>query len=72
MKKIIKVENLNCGSCAAKIEEAISKLSEIESVKVNFMMQKITFITEESDVDKIIEKIKQISVKIEPDMKLII
>ena len=42
MKKTYRLENLDCAACAAKMEAAISKLDGVESVSVNFIMQKLT------------------------------
>ena len=36
MKKVFKLEGLNCAHCAAKIEEKVSKLEGVKSVVINF------------------------------------
>ena len=41
MKKIIKLENLDCANCATKMENAINKVEGVENATVNFMTQKI-------------------------------
>lgn len=40
MKKVFKLEDLDCANCAAKMENAISKIEGVESVNVSFMTQK--------------------------------
>lgn len=42
MKKIFKLEDLDCANCAAKMEAAIAKVDGVESVSVNFFTQKLT------------------------------
>ena len=42
MKKVFKLEGLDCAHCAAKIEEKISKLEGVKSVVINFMTTKMT------------------------------
>ena len=42
MKKVIKVENMDCAVCAKKLETAVSKLDGVKSVNVNFMAGKMT------------------------------
>ena len=37
MKKVFKLEGLNCADCASKIEEKVGKLEGVKSVMVNFM-----------------------------------
>ena len=41
MKKKYKIEGLDCANCAAKIEEAISKLDGVNSVRVSFLSEKV-------------------------------
>ena len=41
VKKVYLVENLDCANCAAKIERALSKLSNVEKVNINFMTGKM-------------------------------
>ena len=42
MVKVLKVEDLDCAHCAAKIEDAIKKLDGVNSATVSFLAQKIT------------------------------
>ena len=42
MKKVFKLEDLDCANCAAKMENAISKIEGVESANVSFMTQKMT------------------------------
>lgn len=35
MEKIMIIEGMSCGHCKASVEEAIGKLSNVESVEVN-------------------------------------
>ena len=42
MKKTYELEDLDCANCAAKIEDAISKLEGVKSANVNYIMQKMT------------------------------
>ena len=39
MKKTYRIEDLDCAHCAAKIEDAISRLDGVTSVRVNFLTQ---------------------------------
>ena len=42
MVKVLKVEDLDCAHCAAKIEDAIKNLDGVNSATVSFLAQKIT------------------------------
>jgi len=60
MKKKFKVENLDCAHCAAKMEEAIKKIPEVEDAVMNFMTQKLTLeIADDANMDEIVEKAQE-------------
>ena len=42
MKKVFKLIDLDCANCAAKMENAIKELPEVEDAVVSFMTQKMT------------------------------
>lgn len=63
MKKY-KLKNLDCASCAAKIEDNLTKLGEVKFVTVNFANSTITI-----DTDNL-EKVKARIKEIEPEVEL--
>ena len=67
MKKIFKMENLECAHCAAKMENAIAKLEGLLLVSVNFMMQKLTIEASDDKFDEVLAQVVKICQKIEPD-----
>lgn len=71
MKKIVKLENLDCADCARKMEEAIGKIAGVNEVNVNFMTQKIKLELNEEEYDKIMIEIKRVCKKVEPDCTLL-
>ena len=42
MKKVYKLQDLDCANCAAKIEDAIGKIAGVEKASVSFLSQKMT------------------------------
>lgn len=68
MKKVIRVEDLDCANCAAKVEKAIKELSGVNSASVSFMAQKIVVDVTEERAATIIDDIRAIAKKVEPDM----
>ena len=72
MKKVFKMEELDCAHCAAKMETAIAKIDGVVSVSINFMMQKITIEAEDSIFDDVMKKAQKAVKKIEPDCRIII
>ena len=57
MKKIYKIEDLDCAHCAAKIEQAISELDGVENAAVSFLSQKITLEVNEDKINEIDQEI---------------
>lgn len=62
MKKY-KLKNLSCASCAAKIEDGLSKLPEVKFVAVNFANSTLQF--DAPDIEKVKQKIKEIEPEVE-------
>lgn len=70
MKVKVKLHDLCCANCAAKIEEKVSKLSGVESVSVNFLTEKMLLEVEPAKLDEIKSQILKIVNKIEPDVEV--
>ena len=71
MKKIYRMEDLDCAHCAAKMENAIAKLEGVTSVTVNFMAQKLVLEAEDDKFDAVLEQAVKICKKIEPDCRIL-
>lgn len=71
MKKVYKMEDLDCANCAAKMERAISKIDGVTNASVNFMGQRLTVEAEESRFETIMDEVVKICRKVEPDCKII-
>ena len=62
MKKYT-LKNLDCASCASKIEDNLSKLNEVKFINVNFANSTMTIDTD--NLDKVKAKIKEIEPEVE-------
>jgi len=71
MKKVWKLQDLDCANCAAKMENAIRKIPGVQNASVNFMAQKLTLEAEDSTYDQILEETVRVMHKVEPDCQLI-
>ena len=72
MKKTYKLRDLDCANCAAKMENAINKLPEVESATVSSLMQKMTVnYAEGADETAALAAIKKVIRKVEPDCEVI-
>lgn len=68
MKKTFKLDGLECANCALKIERAIKNIDGVSSATVNFMTAKIIIEGDESKLDNITSKTKEIVKRHEPDV----
>ncbi len=71
MKKVARIENLDCANCAAKLERAIAKIDGVKEVSINFMTTKMNLELADDLAEQAIAEIKVTAAKIEPDWKII-
>ena len=71
MKKVFKLEGLDCAHCAAKIEERVSKLEGVKSVVINFMTTKMTLESIDENIEEVVEKVKKLINEVEPDVNIV-
>ena len=70
MKKVFKVDELDCANCAAKMEAALLKLPGVISAQINFMAQKLTLEAEDSVFDDVVRRAETAMRKIERNVRL--
>ena len=72
MKKVYRLRDLDCANCAAKMENAINKLPQVESAVVSFLTQKMTVTYAEGvDEEDALKQIKKCIRKVEPDCEVL-
>ena len=67
MKKQFKMTDLDCASCAAKMEDAIRKIDGVHDVTVNFMRQKLILDADDDRFEAILDEAVRLCRKVEPD-----
>ena len=72
MKKVFKMEDLDCAHCAAKMEEGIKKIEGVTYASVSFMAQRLTGEADEDKFEEIIPQIVKVVKKVDSDCKVII
>lgn len=72
MKKVFKLEDLDCANCAAKMESKIAKIDGVISANVSFMSQRMTIEAEDAKFDSIMQEVVKVCKKVEPDCKIIL
>lgn len=71
MKKIFKLEDLDCANCAAKMENAIAKIEGVNAITVSFMTQKLTIEADDAMFNDIMKQVVKVCRKVEPDCTII-
>ena len=71
MKKVYRLEELDCANCAAKMERAINELPGVEKATVNFMAQKLVLTAEESRYQEILRQVEDAIRRVDPDCRIV-
>ncbi len=71
MKKIFRLEDLDCAACAAKMEDAIARVPGVSLVQVNFLRQAMTLEAPDELFDGVVAQAQKIMRKIEPDVRVV-
>ena len=72
MKKVFKLEDLDCANCAAKMEAAVKKLPGVKNATVSFMTQKMTIEAADEVFDQVVQAAVKCIAKVEPDCRVIL
>ncbi len=66
MRQTVALQNLDCASCASKMERAVQNIPGVSSVRVNVLSQKLTLETGGAyDHEEVLEAAKRAMRKIE-------
>lgn len=71
MKKVYRLEDLDCANCAAKMERAVAKIDGVNEVGISFMSQRMTIDADESRFEEIMDRVVKACKKIEPDCRIV-
>ena len=71
MRKVFKMEDLECANCAAKMQDAIAKIDGVNSVNISFMTQKLTLDAEDERFDAILDAAQKALSKLEKDCVIV-
>lgn len=67
MKKVWQIEGLDCANCAAKLEDALSRIDGVQNVRVNYMSGKVTLEAEDAVFERVAAQVKTVAARVEPD-----
>ncbi len=72
MKKSIKLEDLDCANCAAKLENAVAAIDGVQRVTVSFMAQKMILEAPDDRFDDILKQVVKAAKKTVPDCTVVV
>ena len=72
MKKSIKLEDLDCANCAAKLENAVAAIDGVQRVTVSFMAQKMILEAPDDRFDDILKQVVKAAKKVTPEATVIV
>ena len=72
MKRVLKMQDLDCANCAAKMENAIKKIDGVNSVSISFMSQKMFLDVEDSKYDIVVKEIVKVCKKVDSDCEVLV
>ena len=71
MKKTFKLIDLDCATCAAKMENNIRKIDGVADATVSFMAQKMTVEADDDRFESIMDEVVKVCRKVEPDCEIV-
>lgn len=72
MKKVFRLEALDCASCAARMEAAVSKLPGVTNATVSFMTRKMSIEADDAVFDEVVQAAVKCIARVEPDCRVIL
>ncbi len=71
MKRVYKLEDLDCANCAAKMERAVAKIDGVDSVSISFMAQRMSIDADEKRFEEIMDRVEKACKRVEPDCRIL-
>ena len=71
MRKVFKLDEIDCAVCAGKLEDAIKKLDGVQGAKINFLTQKLTLEADDDNFDAVLDAVVKLTAEIEPDCEIL-
>lgn len=72
MKKVYKLDEIDCANCARELQDELAKLDGVQSVSVNFMTQKLTLEAADDQFDEVLQRVVDFTAEAEPDCEILV
>jgi len=70
MKNKFKIKGLDCANCAANLESKLQNVEGVDEASISFMTERLVIECSEESKNEIIEKVKKVIKKEEPDVHI--
>lgn len=71
MKKVFKLDEVDCAVCAQNMENGIKKLAGVENAVVSYVTQKLLLECDEAEIDRILDEAQKVIKKVDPRCKIV-
>ena len=71
MRKSFRLDEIDCATCALKLEDAIRKVDGVDAASVNFLTQKLTLTAADAEFDDVLDRVVALAAKVEPDCEIV-
>lgn len=71
MRKVFKLDEIDCAACAGKLERAIAGVDGVDGAKINFLTQKLTLEADDARFDEVLDAVVALTAQIEPDCEIL-
>lgn len=71
MKKVFKLDEVDCAVCAGNMEAAIKKIAGVESAVISYVTQKLLIECNEADLERIVEEAQAVIKKVDPHCRIV-
>lgn len=72
MKKVYKMQNVDCAHCALKMQNNILKISGVSSASINFLTQKLVIELDENNLDEIMKAVLKACKAVDSDVEIVL
>ncbi len=71
MKKVFKLDEVDCAVCAQNMENGVKKINGVDSAVVSYVTQKLLIECDEADLDRIFDEAQKVIKKVDPRCKIV-
>ncbi len=71
MKKVYKLDEVDCAVCAQNMENGIKKIVGVHSAVVSYVTQKLLIECDEADLERISEEAQKVIKKVDPRCRIV-